>query len=57
MARAARDFFKDFDVLAPEIRKFRLASSLAVSLSHSRGSSLMCLGEDLVTASLNMKFS
>ena len=25
MARAARDFFKDFDVLAPEISKFLLA--------------------------------
>ena len=25
MARAARDFFKDFDVLAPEILKFLLA--------------------------------
>ena len=25
LARAARDFFKDFDVLAPEISKFLLA--------------------------------
>ena len=45
MARAARDFFKDFDVFAPEIRKFRLALSLAVYLSDSRGSSLSLCGE------------
>ena len=53
MARAARDFFKDFDVLTHENRNFRSAPE---SLSHRQGHLLRPPGETIWLVLLTSRF-
>ena len=52
MARAARDFFKDFDVLTHENRNFRSAPE---SLSHRQGHLLRPPGETICLVLLMLR--